>query len=371
MSTQVAIVDDDADVRKLIAANVASAGYDPVCFPNGASLLLELDHGFTPHLFLLDIMMPAMDGFDLCRALRARAEHADAPVVFLTAMRERDAEQRAIDAGVDDFLTKPIRRTELLARVRSLLRQAADRRLVRAAHRAAVVQNEALAAAAARNRELQAMVVHDLKTPLATLAANLRYLGEREQDAETADSISDCQELTSTMLRRVATILDLARDAAGQMSTHVQRVCAADELHRIAHQERRRAERRRVTLVTVCTAEIAVHADPELFRRMLENLTDNAMRFAEPGTEVLLQATADGSRVSIEVANAGVSLDASARARLFEGFAHSGTTDDEGAHHVGLGLAFCRIAARAQGAEIEARDHPPRGVAIRMDFPRA
>lgn len=369
MKTPIAIVDDDESVRSVISSFLATAGHEPITFPDGESLLRELDNGTKPALFLLDIMMPRMDGFELCAALRARRELADVPIVFLTAMSEAMAEARAVEVGIDDVLSKPVRRSELLVRIRSLLRYAASKRALRDAYRTAQLQNAELVAAAGRQRELAAMVVHDLKNPLASLGANLRFVGTRPESPDARDAILDSIELSDLMLRRVATILELARNASGRLVANAESVSVREELNRIVQHERRRAERRKLILTTQCPEMLTLSADRELLRRMLENLTDNALRFADQGSEVRLAVERSADAIIVEVTNTSSTLDVSARDQLFSSFSHPPSVDGDDVLHVGLGLSFCRIAARALGARFELVESAPRVIIARIVFP--
>lgn len=371
MNPLIAIVDDEESVRTLICTYVAKDGFDVAPFSSGDALLAEIDRGLKPALFLLDIMMPKMDGFELCAALRARRELIDSPAVFLTAMEESHAYERALEVGIDDLLVKPIRRGELIARVRSLLRYAGGKRALRDAHRSAVLQNAALDAAAKRQRELSAMVVHDLKTPLATLEANLRFAVDAAVPSEVREALVDSLEVSETMARRVATILDLARADAGRLLNDLAPLPLRPELERIVRHEQRRAQRRAVMITSDCPAALSAIADRELLRRMLENLVDNAFRHVTAGAAIVLVAETVGERVTIEVRDSGCGLSEEARNRLFVAFSGEHRDDDDGSHHVGLGLAFCKVAAEAQGGKIEVLDNVPHGTIVRLSLPLA
>ena len=113
-----------------------------------------------------------MDGFETCRRLRALPGGADVPILFLTALGDLGTHKAALDSGADDFLTKPINRTELLIRVRSLLR---IRRLsdeLRRNYDVIRSQRDELLAAQRQQLELATLIVHDLKNPLSSILSN-------------------------------------------------------------------------------------------------------------------------------------------------------------------------------------------------------
>ncbi len=118
---KIMVVDDDLPSRDLVTAHLTREGYEVVQAENGRRCL-ELLKDFTPDLILLDVMMPEVNGFQVCEALRSNQKTFHIPVVFLSALSEKGDRVNAIQVGADDFLCKPFDKSELIARVRSLLR---------------------------------------------------------------------------------------------------------------------------------------------------------------------------------------------------------------------------------------------------------
>jgi cyclic di-GMP phosphodiesterase len=121
MSAKILVVDDEASARNGLELLLRKQGYEVRASADGDGALAECA-AFQPDLILLDVMMPGLDGFEVCRQLKAKPETRLIPVVLVTGLSERDDRIEGINVGADDFLNKPIDVSELNARVRSLLR---------------------------------------------------------------------------------------------------------------------------------------------------------------------------------------------------------------------------------------------------------
>jgi len=119
------VVEDDEDIGRLIRHNLLAAGYEVETFLTGNNVIAQAQQE-RPALFLLDVMLPGTDGFDLCRQIRENATLAKIPVIFLTARTDEADRVKGLELGGDDYITKPFSPRELVARVRTVLRAAPE-----------------------------------------------------------------------------------------------------------------------------------------------------------------------------------------------------------------------------------------------------
>lgn len=115
------VVEDDEDIARLISHNLQAAGFDVQSFVSGGSLISEALREM-PALFLLDVMLPGADGFDICRQIRQTPSLSSIPIIFLTAKTAEADRVKGLELGGDDYITKPFSPREMVARVRSVLR---------------------------------------------------------------------------------------------------------------------------------------------------------------------------------------------------------------------------------------------------------
>ncbi len=123
MTRKILVVDDEAVLVETIAYNLEQSGYQVITASDGASAL-EAAHRDVPDLIILDVMLPGMDGLEICRLLRREDDTATVPIIMLTAKSEEIDKVVGLEVGADDYVTKPFGRRELLARVRALIRRA-------------------------------------------------------------------------------------------------------------------------------------------------------------------------------------------------------------------------------------------------------
>ena len=119
---RVLVVDDELDIREFVQYNLAKEGYDVACAKNGEEAI-ETAVSFRPHLILMDMMMPVMDGRKACRRLRSMAEFDNTRILFLSAVCEEDSLVACYEAGADDYITKPVSMRVLCSRVNALKRR--------------------------------------------------------------------------------------------------------------------------------------------------------------------------------------------------------------------------------------------------------
>ena len=176
MDTPTILIVDDEEINvKLIKALLASENYNLIGAFSGQEALTMLT-SISPDLILLDVMMPEMDGFETCRKIKHNKNTRIIPVLMVTALSEKKHRLMALDCGADDFLSKPVERTELKIRVKSLLRIKEYRDELYERYEEISNKNHKLQELEKFRDGLLHMIVHDLKNPLFAISGNLELL---------------------------------------------------------------------------------------------------------------------------------------------------------------------------------------------------
>jgi signal transduction histidine kinase len=369
------VVDDEPRNLGLVEAILEGGGavegspLEVTCVSSGVSAIEQFGASMSMRPFdlvLLDVMMPELDGFSVLSAMRALTPADERiPIVMVTALGSRDDRMKGLELGADDFLSKPVDPNELRCRARTFLS-------LRRAQRVLKQHADDLHALQRAKAELTGMIVHDLKNPLAAVAGSLSWLA-RALDRPNIDkqhvteAIEDAQEGTRRVLSLIGALADVERAENGQLVVQPSRVSLTAFLDGIGRMGRKHAEARRLSL-TIDAAPVEAELDRDLATRVVENLLENAIRYAEEGGKIRLEAQPRGALVEIAVANTGAAIPEHVRARLFEKYARGERRHDA---HLGLGLYFCRLAARAHGGDIFVESTPEWPVRFVVRLPLA
>jgi two-component system sensor histidine kinase/response regulator len=375
------IVDDNLQNREVAEGHLVGAGYAAIQADSGIRAL-SLFQERKPDLILLDVLMPLMDGFETCKRLRQLPEGAQTPVLFLTALGDLGTHRSALDSGADDFLTKPINRTELLIRIRSLLRIKRLSDELRRNYDVIRTQRDALLEAHRQKEELTALIIHDLKNPLTSILSNAQFVARSTgMTATERESQIDVLRSSQTMLRMVMNLLDVSRSDDGALIPQMSDFDLPALLEEISSEIGHRLSDKNQRLTVAISAEVGrLHADRDLVRRIIENLIDNAHKYGPSSLPIAIDISAgvdatrsnQGPVVEIRVSDEGRGIPEEHRARIFEKYVQidDGTPTDLRVSH-GLGLLFCRRAVDVHGGTIWVEDNRPRGACFCVRLPAA
>jgi len=347
-NAKILVVDDRPSSVKVLRVRLNSEGYDVLEASDGFQAL-EIVEREPPDLVLLDVMMPKMDGYEVCRKIKGREKTRFLPVVLVTALSDRDAKITGIEAGADDFLNKPVDPSELRVRVRSLLK-------TKGLHDELEARYEELRKLQTMRESLTQMIVHDLRNPLAAVIGYLKllkrkgYVSEEETAQRNLRAVDMC---TQTLMDMITAMLDLAKLEAGEMQLSLEAVHLDGVLSDVEIGMRPLLDQKDLVFASDTPADLPpLRADRECLRRILVNTLGNAASFSPGGGRISVTGRQNGRYVDIAVKDEGPGIPPEDQARIFERFGQVECRQSGRKYSTGLGLAFCKTAAEAHNGEI-------------------
>jgi two-component system sensor histidine kinase/response regulator len=368
MKSLILVVDDISKNLQIVGTLLRKEDYRVVPATSGAQALERVRVG-PPDLILLDLMMPEMDGLEVCRRLKADPLTQRVPVIFLTASNEMEHLVSGFEAGAVDYVTKPFNPPELLARVRTHLELKHARERLRE-------MNE-------EKNEFMGIVAHDLRNPLGAIRGYAEMVLEEMQSvrpsppedfARAVSEVTQCttriHDASQRMAEMVRNLLDANRIERGEMKLSV----APAELKALAasvvESQRSRATAKQQSLALESEAEpVNVLVDQGLMVQVLENLVSNAVKYSPPGKPIFVRLKTNGSAARCEVQDQGPGLSAEDQKRLFGKFARLSAKPTGGEHATGLGLSIVKRMVEAMNGQVWCESEPGKGATFIVQLP--
>ncbi len=310
---------------------------------------LRLAASQRPDLILLDLMMPGMDGFQVCASLKDDPFTRGIPVIFITAMTDADSEMRALSAGAVDFIHKPFSAGALRARVRLHLELVRHREhleeLVYARTRELAEARDAEESAIRAKSAFLSTMGHELRTPMNQIMGLGHLLAKDCTDARAMELLSRLRKSSRRLLGLISDILDFSRSEAEQISIEDIDFDLNTMLDQTEESVREAASLKGIVLARDIDPKLParLRGDPVRLQQILGNLLDNAVKFSEQGeitVRVRPSESCHGVAVRFEVEDQGIGIAPDVQSRMFQAFSQGDNTLTRTYGGIGLGLAL-------------------------------
>ena len=356
---RILLVDDEPVNRQVLLNHLALHHYQTVEASGGEQAIEllrqadETDHPFD--LVLLDIMMPKISGYEVCKVLRENHPVHDLPVIFLTAKNQVADLVQSFAVGANDYLSKPVSKHELLTRVETHLKLLDVNRNLenKVAERTAALEHATQA-----KSEFLAKMSHEIRTPMNAVIGLSRLALKTRLDAIQRDYIEKVMDAGEALLGLINDILDFSKIEAGKLTIESTDFKLDKLLQRAINLSAMNAQAKGLELITDIDSHIPplLKGDPLRLQQIIVNLVNNAVKFTEKGAVCIkltvAQETEYQLKLQFSVIDTGIGMSEEQQSRMFQSFSQADDSVTRKHGGTGLGLAISKQLCELMGGEI-------------------
>ncbi|RMG63758.1 MAG: hybrid sensor histidine kinase/response regulator [Calditrichaeota bacterium] len=355
-SARILIVEDNPESIDLLVYFLKPAGYEIMTAQDGLSAI-EIVEKDPPDLILLDIMLPRLDGFQVCERLKKNEHTFHIPIIMITALKELKDKIRALEAGADDFVSKPFDSIELLARVKSLLRLKFYHDELIRRNQELERQKRMLLREDQLKKELTHLIVHDMKNPLFVIQGNLQMMHMQKQagSGESDEKYTRRIERSSRgLLRMILNLLDISRLEQRTLDIEPIPVPLKTLIMEVVEYFRDMPEHASKTVEFRLPENLPeAYVDQEVFERILDNLMNYVFQNTPEYMQITVKAeTGEDGYNYLKIFHQGTPIPKQYAEKVFKKYAQSELKKAGIKPARGLGLIFCKLAMEAHHGDI-------------------
>jgi two-component system sensor histidine kinase/response regulator len=357
---RILVVDDQEANLRVLCKMLGLLGFEIDPVTSGEEALKRLSV-LPPDLVLLDVLMPEMDGFEVCQRIRAQPHRHEIPIIFLSAADDKTFVVRALEAGAVDYVTKPFNQAELISRVKT--------------HLALKRARDSLKQLAEDKDELLGILAHDLKNHLGGMQMSAKLLHERAAavaDPRLNRMATNILDASDQMFSFVKEFLANAAADRGQI-LRVESVSLADAASATVQRYTEAALRKSIRINEDYPPEAPlVRADRGALDQAIDNLVSNAVKFSPPDTSIWLTISpAAGGYVEFRLKDEGTGCDEQDRAQMFTRYRRLSARPTAGEPSTGLGLSIAKRHVDAMDGTLHCESEPGQGATFVLRLPLA
>ena len=335
-------VDDTEAARYAKSKILVRAGFRVIEASNGHDAL-TLASADQPDLILLDTKMPDINGFEVCRRLKANPDTQAISILQTSASFVRTTDKiAALDGGADNYLFEPIEPEELIANIKALIRLSHAEKEIREINR--------------RKDVFLATLAHELRNPLAPIKNSIKLLQNLNKDFESknVDLLDIISRQTDQMTRLVDDLLDVSRISQGKISLQNEKVLVPDFINAAIESSAKFIEDRgHVIDIEMANEPLWINGDKVRLVQIISNLLNNAAKFTPRGSVIRIRVYQNNNHMMVDIADDGIGLTENQSGSIFDLFVQHGRTEDRAHEGLGIGLSLVKNLTELHGAEIK------------------
>lgn len=371
-STPLILVVDDEQKNLQVLGNLLAEKKYRLDFATNGEEALDLAKSYSPDLILLDVMMPKMDGFEVCEKLKKEKITQNIPIIFITAKHEDEDIIKGFESGSVDYICKPFKTQELLARVHTHLNLVLTRKALQKANDELVLVNE-------MKSEFLGIACHDLKNPLSGIVWHADLLKESIQNYENSHNIQSTEELeilsiiessASNMLQIINNIMDTEFLESGKVKMDFASVDLGLIAQQIFQINKASAKKKSIDLLIETEQNLFSIVDVSRVREIMDNLLSNAIKYSPKNKTVSLKIVSKNDKILFIVQDEGPGFSDQDKKEIYGKFARLSARPTGDEISTGLGLSIVKNLVELLKATIVLESKPGHGATFTVSFDR-
>lgn len=349
------VVDDQPNNLKVISS-VLGDSYS-LSFANNGPNALKILENLQPDLILLDVMMPGMDGYEVCQRIKSTEKTKELPVIFLTAKNDIEDILKAFRAGAVDYITKPFNIMELKVRVGNHLSLKHTREQLKNA-------NDKLLQVIHEKDKFFTIIAHDLRNPFIGISSlsqiMVEQLGSLQLD-EMEEYAREIHHASTNAFNLLKNLLSWAKSQTGRMDFVPQHLDVQELITETISFIQEAAILKSIEIESQIAEGLSVFADKEMVATVMRNLVSNAVKFTRAGGKVLIRCERLDQHIRISVVDNGIGMTSKMVEEIFRIDVSNGRKGTNGEPSSGIGLLLCKEFTERNGGTITVESQPDQG----------
>lgn len=331
-------------------------------------LALESVKHIQPDLILMDIVMPHINGFELCKAIKSDFSIAHIPVIFITSKTSVTDNIEGFNAGAVDFVTKPFQQDELIARIKTHITISKSK--IEAITRVKNLQQSNIL-----KDEVFAILGHDLKSPLSALKFKLDLIQRGVIDSKSSTFntaiVPEMSATTDEVLYLLENLLGWAKTTSDVLHMHFEKIAIQSVIEETLRVLKMNIQLKNITIKLDVPRGLMAYADYKMTKTIIRNLVSNAIKFTPINGHICIAVKQVLNRIEISVADNGIGMDPEELSHILNGYQNYSREGTEKEQGTGLGLVICQEFAKKHKGQLKIQSVPHKGSEFTFDLASA
>ena len=377
---KILIVDDNYENLQVLGMHLQEAGYD-IEFSTSGKIALDWLENEKFDLILLDINMPEMDGFEVCKKIRENKKNNNLPIVFLSAENQRETILKGLSIGGHDYITKPFDSRELVARVKThinlkksidtldMLNQTLEKKVEERTIQLQIAKEKAEESDRMKHAFLNNFS-HEIRTPLSGIVStSMLLVSENLSDDDKNFCIKSIKESSDRLISTVNSVLEMSQLLSGSITANFAKTDPVKLVKTVYEEFIDLFKNKNLAFNIEIGDNInEIITDKNILKKILIKLIDNALKFTEIG-RVSIGVKSHGEQIEIFVSDTGIGINDETAKNIFAAFYQHDQSNSRIKEGAGLGLAIVYNFCKLLNGKIDITSTPDKGTYIGVTLP--